>query len=95
MRPEGDVPRVLSLRLSIDGDEELRELERALVKARATELAEVRRQDLRHTAGYGDTTKRETMGEVARLAQVRHDLIVRLIDELKSAAGRAERERLA
>ncbi len=95
MRAEGDEPRVLSLRLSIDSDEELRELERALVKARATELAEVRRQDLRHTAGYGDTTKRETMGEVARLAQLRHDLVVRLIDELKIAAGRAERERLA
>lgn len=95
MRAEGDAPRVLSLQLSIDSDEELRELERALVKARATELAEVRRQDLRHTAGYGDTTKRETMDDVARLARVRHDLIVRLIDELKVAAGRAERDRLA
>jgi hypothetical protein len=92
---EGDEPRVLSLRLAIDSDEELRELERALVKARATELAEVRRQDLRLTAGYGDETSRGTMNEVGRLAQLRHDLIVRLIDELKSAAGRAERDRLA
>jgi len=92
---EGDVPRVLTLRLPIEGDEELAELERALVKARATELAEVRRQNLRLNAGYGDETSRGVMDEVGRLAQLRHDLIVRLIDELKSAAGRAERDRLA
>ena len=75
---EGDVPRVLSLRLAIESDEELAELERALVKARATELAEVRRQDLRLTAGYGDETSRGVMDEVGRLAQLRHDLLVRL-----------------
>ena len=92
---EGDVPRVLTLRLPIESDEELDELERALVKARATELAEVRRQNLRLNAGYGDETSRGVMDEVGRLAQLRHDLIVRLIDELKSAAGRAERDRLA
>jgi hypothetical protein len=90
---EGGVPDVLTLRLPIASDEELAELERALVKARATELAEVRRQDLRLTAGYGDETSRDVMDEVGRLAQLRHELLTRLIDELRSAAGRAERDR--
>ena len=94
-RAEGDDPRVLVLRLAIETDEEARELERALVKARATELSEVRRQELRYTAGYGDETSREVMGEVGRLARLRHDLLTRLIDELLSAEGRRERDRLA
>ena len=92
---EGDDPRVLVLRLAIESDEEASELERALVKARATELSEVRRQDLRYTAGYGDDTSREVMGEVGRLARLRHDLLTRLIDELLGAEGRRERDRLA
>jgi hypothetical protein len=78
-------PRGIDLRLAIASDDELDELERVLLKARATELAEVRRQDLRHTAGYGDATSRDVMGETGRLAQLRHDLLSRLIDELRRA----------
>jgi hypothetical protein len=77
--------RELELRLAVGSDEELDELEKALLKARATELAEVRRQNLRFTAGYGDATSRDVMDEVGRLAQVRHDLLTRLIEAISSA----------
>jgi hypothetical protein len=80
-----DAPQEVDLRLAIDSDEELDQLEKALLKARATELSEVRRQNLRFTAGYGDATSRETMDEVGRLAQVRYDVLSRLVE----AIGRA------
>ena len=80
-----DELRDLDLRLQIGSEQELDELERALLKARATELSEVRRQNLRFTAGYGDATSRDVMDEVGRLAQVRYELLSRLID----AIGRA------
>jgi hypothetical protein len=72
--------RELELRLAVGSDEELDELEKALLKARATELAEVRRQNLRFTAGYGDATSRDVMDEVGRLAQVRYDVLSRLLE---------------
>ena len=79
--------RELELRLAIGSDEELDELEKALLKARATELAEVRRQNLRFTAGYGDATSRDVMDEVGRLAQVRYDLLTALIEAISRARG--------
>jgi hypothetical protein len=80
-------PRELELRLAIGSDEELDELEKALLKARATELAEIRRQNLRFTAGYGDATSRDVMDEVGRLAQVRHGVLTRLLDALRKASA--------
>jgi hypothetical protein len=79
--------RELELRLAVGSDEELDELERALLKARATELAEVRRQNLRFTAGYGDATSRDVMDEVGRLAQVRYDLLTALVEAISRARG--------
>jgi hypothetical protein len=79
--------RELELRLAVGSDEELDELEKALLKARATELAEVRRQNLRFTAGYGDATSRDVMDEVGRLAQVRYDLLTALIEAISRARG--------
>ena len=76
-------PREVELRLTVETDEALDELERVLLKARATELAEVRRQDLRHTAGYGDATSREVMGETGRTARQRYDLLTRLIEAIR------------
>ena len=75
--------RELDLRLPIESDEELDGLEKALLKARATELAEVRRQGLRYTAGYGDETSREVMSETGRLAQVRFDVLTKLLEALR------------
>ena len=79
--------RDLDLHLTLESPEELDELEKAILKARATELGEVRRQNLRFTAGYGDATSRDVMGEVGRLAQLRYDLLTRLLEELRRAAA--------
>lgn len=78
-----DDARGLDLGRVILTDEESEELERALLKARATELGEVRRLSLRLTAGYGDAARREAMDKEAQQAQLRYDLLSRLLDELR------------
>lgn len=75
--------RTIELRLDIADDEELAELERALLKARATELGAVRRRNVRLTAGYGDDTTREVLDDEGRRAQLRYDLLGRLLDALE------------
>ena len=80
-----DRTRAIDLHLEISGADELDELERALLKARATELAEVRRRDIRLTAGYGDATTREVLDDESRRAQIRHDVLSRLVDALRAA----------
>jgi hypothetical protein len=82
-----DPRRVIDLHLELAGDEELGELQGALLKARATELGEVRRRDIRLTAGYGDATTREVLDDEGRRAQVRHDVLSRLLDELRRVTG--------
>ena len=82
-----DAQHELGLHLTIGSDEELDALEQALLKARATELSEVRRQNLRFTAGYGDATSRDVMDEVGRLAEVRYDMLSQLL----AAIARARR----
>ena len=79
-------PRTIELRLDLADDDELDELERALLKARASELSEVRRRDVRLTAGYGDATTREVMDDEGRRAQIRHDALTRLLEALRHAA---------
>ena len=74
--------RTVELRLDVS-DEELAELERALIKARATELGEVRRRNVRLTAGYGDDTTREVLDDEGRRAQVRYEILGRLLESLK------------
>jgi hypothetical protein len=76
------------IRLDIATDEELAELERALLKARATELGEVRRRNVRLVAGYGDDTTREVMDDEARRAQARYDVLTRLLEAIRGATGR-------
>ena len=83
-RPTGS----LDLHLDIADDEELAELERALLRARAAELGEVRRRNVRLTAGYGDATTREVLDDEGRRAQLRHDLLSELLDALERARGR-------
>ena len=82
-----DKIRRIDLHLEIAGAEELAELERALLKARATELGEVRRRNVRLAAGYGDATTRAVLDDESRRAQIRHDLLLRLIDELRRSTG--------
>jgi len=85
-----DTTRAIDLHLELIDDDQLEELERALLKARATELGEVRRRDIRLTAGYGDTTTRDVLDDESRRARIRHDVLGKLIDALQ-AAGRGRR----
>ena len=75
--------RSVELRLELD-DEELEELERALLKARAAELTEVRRRQVRFTAGYGDATTREVLDDEGRRAQLRHDVLTKLLEAFRN-----------
>ena len=79
-------PRPVELRLDLTAAE-LAELERALLKARATELGEVRRRQVRFSAGYGDATTREVLDDEADRAQVRYDALSRLLEALQAARG--------
>jgi hypothetical protein len=74
--------KTIELRLDLT-DDELAELERVLLKARATELGEVRRRQIRYTAGYGDATTRRMLDEEGDRAQLRHDVLAKLIDALR------------
>lgn len=74
----------MTLHLRLD-DDALEDLERALLRARATELAEVRRRDVRLSAGYGDATTREVMDDESRAAQRRFDALTALLEALREA----------
>ena len=78
-------PQTLDLAIEVESDEELAELEAALLKARATELGEVRRRNVRLTAGYGDATTREVLDDEGRRAQILYDVLSRLLDALRGA----------
>lgn len=54
----------------------------ALLRARSAELGEVRRRDVRLTAGYGDDTTRDVMDDEARRARARHDALDALLTAL-------------
>ncbi len=84
-----DPPGSIDLHLDVSDHDELDELERALLKARATELGEVRRRDIRLTAGYGDATTRDVLDDESRRARVRHDVLGKLLDALRAARGTA------
>jgi hypothetical protein len=75
----------LDLHLELDSVAEVDELRQALLKARAAELSEVRRRDVRLTAGYGDATNREVMDDEARRAQMRYDVLSTLLEALDRA----------
>ena len=77
-------PQPLALTLDLDA-EALDALEAALLRARAAELSEVRRRNVRLTAGYGDATGREVMDDEARRAQARHDALDALLDAIRAA----------
>jgi hypothetical protein len=72
-----------TIQLQIDSDEERAALEQALLRARATELAEVRRNQVRLSAGYGDPTTRDAMNGEAGRAQLRWTMLDRLLSELR------------
>jgi hypothetical protein len=83
-----DPRRTLELRIRTDDDAERAALEQALLRARATELAEVRRNQVRLGAGYGDDTTRESMTGEAAAAQRRWTMLDRLLEEVRAALAR-------
>lgn len=83
-----DLPKRHEIRLELATDDELAELERAILRARATELGEVRRRNVRLVAGYGDPTTRDVMDDEARGAQARYDVLNRLLDAIRDGSGR-------
>jgi hypothetical protein len=82
---EPSIPPPLTLRLDLASEEARDALERALLKARASELGEVRRRGVRSTAGYGAPTARDVMDDEARRAQLAHDALTGLLDALRVA----------
>jgi hypothetical protein len=74
--------RTLDIRLRIESADELRALRGALLAARASELAEMRRRDARHSFGYGTASQRDSMSAEAGHAERRWMMLDRLIGAL-------------
>ena len=83
-RPSGGLE--LHVRLQLESEDDLRFLRGALLAARAAELAEVRRRELRWTAGYGSDSARETMTAEAAQRRRRLELLDRLLAALPRGA---------
>ena len=83
--------RVVRLDVEIASDEERAALEQALLRARATELTEVRRRDVRLGAGYGDATTRDSMTIEGAAARLRHTMLDRVIAALEQDAPPGDR----
>lgn len=77
---------MLRIEMSIESDDERAALRKALLAARATELAEMRRRGTRHSLGYGSDTARETMLEETRQAELRWRMLDRLVAALDEGA---------
>jgi hypothetical protein len=71
----------------IDSEAERAALEQALLRARASELTEVRRRETRLITGYGDDTTRETMSDEAERAQLRWTMLDRVLTALKGSSS--------
>jgi hypothetical protein len=69
--------------VQIDSDEEREALEQALLRARASELSEVRRHQNRLVAGYGDGTTRQSMTGEAGRAELRRRMLDRVLRALR------------
>lgn len=69
--------------VQFESDEERDALEQALLRARATELSEVRRHQTRLVAGYGDATTRQAMTGEAGRADLRRRMLDRVLRALR------------
>jgi hypothetical protein len=80
--PHGEPPaQTIRVDLRID-DDEIPILRGALLAARATELAELHRRGLRHSAGYGSDSAREVMTSEVEHHRRRIEVLDRLIEAL-------------
>lgn len=76
---------LIRLDIDVDSDDELAALEQALLRARATELTEVRRREVRLATGYGDATTRDAMAGEGGAAKLRHSMLDRLLAALEAS----------
>jgi hypothetical protein len=83
--------KILRLEVEIESDDERAALEQALLRARAAELTEVRRRDVRLVAGYGDATTRDAMTAEGRAAKLRHTMLDRVLGALRKDASPRDR----
>lgn len=79
--------RRLTVEVSIESEDDLRALRAALLAARATELAEVRRRSGRLGFGYGTDSARESMSAEVDDRERRWMMLDRLLAALDSAPG--------
>lgn len=78
-------PRVLRLEVPIDADADVGALRVALLAARATELAEMRRRSGRLSFGYGSESARESMSAEVDDRERRWQMLDRLLTALEVA----------
>jgi len=78
--------RTIQLEIAAETDEERAALRQALLRARASELGELRRHEVRLAAGYGDATTRASMSDEAARARLRWTMLGRLLGSLPGAA---------
>lgn len=86
MSDGAEVPRVLRLEVPFESEEDLRALHGALLGARATELAEVRRRSGRLSYGYGTDSARESMAAEVDDRDRRWKMLDRLLAALDDQA---------
>jgi hypothetical protein len=82
--------RVVRLELLLQSDEELRALRGALLAARATELAEVRRRSGRLSYGYGSDSARESMGAEVDDRERRARMLDRLLTAIEKETNQTD-----
>jgi hypothetical protein len=79
--------RRLRIELPIESEDDLRALRAALLAARATELAEVRRRSGRLSFGYGTDSARESMSAEVDDRERRWAMLDRLLAALDNTAA--------
>ena len=80
-------PPLLTMRIPIETEDDLRALRGALLAARATELSEIQRRSQRHELGYGTDSQRDSMSaEVVNLRR-RWTMLDRLLAAIDEAVA--------
>lgn len=82
--------RVLRVEIPIESPEDVRALRSALLSARATELAEVRRRSGRLSYGYGTDSARESMAAEVDDRERRGTMLDRLLAALENATDQTD-----
>jgi hypothetical protein len=85
-----EAERVLRVEIPIESGNDVRALRSALLAARATELAEVRRRSGRLSYGYGTDSARESMAAEVDDREHRLGMLDRLLAAMEDDPGAAD-----